>query len=335
MSRVWKIKALIPFPLEQVAPMDTETGESPKQMKWESRVLEVKKVVNDIEVSIKKVDRPEHWQPYHFGMITEPVEIQILVAEQDANSALEKVDLLLEDIIDDLSFRLQMPVPICQLEVIDITSPISVGEEREVLIFPFPGGYKHSKFGSIEYFNTTSTELRPELRVDFSSFSDRDRAVMRWYQKSLAASSESDRFIFLMICLEILCEEYNVQVKAPYKAKCGHNIHSCPECGETIELVVNGPTLKKFLVEELGMDEKLARDTWRLRQMVHGANDLTHKKMKKLPEVCRSLKCCVSMGVKRKLGISSNEPPFFGIDGPGISTQFALMEKRAISEADL
>jgi len=335
MNRAWKIKALIPFPLEQVAPMDPETGGLPKQMKWKSRVLEKTKVINDIEVSIKKVARPENWQPSHYGMITEAIEIQILAQAHDANSALVKVDLLLEDIIDDLSFRLQMPIPIYQLEVIDITSPIIVGEEREMLLFPYPGGYKHSKFGNTFYMNTTSTELTPELRVNFSNLGDRDRAVMRWYQKSIAATSESDQFIFLMICLEILCEEYTEQVKAPYKTKCGHDIYNCPECGESIELVVNGPTLKKFLVEELGMDEKLARDTWRLRQMVHGANDLTHKKMKKLPEVCRSLKCCIALGVKQKLGIPSNEPPFFGIDGPGISTQFSLIGRRAINETDL
>jgi len=334
MSRLWKVKALIPFPLEQVAPMDFETGGLPKQMKWESRVLEITRVVDDIEVSIKKVDRPEHWQSSHYGMITEPVEIQISVSEKDANSALEKVDLLLEDTIDNLSFRLQIPIPIYQLEVIDITSPIIVGEEREMLLFPYPNGYKHSKFGGNVYMNTVSVEIRPEIRADFSNLGDRDRAVMRWYQKSLAATSESDRFIFLMVCLEILCEEYTEKVKAPYRAKCGHDIYSCPECGSSIELVVNGPTLKKFLVEELGMDEKLARDTWRLRQMVHGANDLTFKKMKKLPEVCRSLKCCVALRVKQKLGIPANDPPFFGIDGPSISTQFSLKGRRAISEFD-
>jgi hypothetical protein len=335
MNRAWKVKALIPFPLEQVAPMDHEAGEFPKQLKWESRVLEMTKTINDIEVSLKKVNRPEHWQPCHYGMITEPVEIQISVSEQDAISALEKVDLLLEDVIDDLSFRLQMPIPINQLEVIDITSPITVGDEREMLLFPYPNGYKHSKFGNTVYMNTTRAELRPELRADFSNLGDRDRAVMRWYQKSLAATSESDRFIFLMVCLEILCEEYTEKVKAPYKAKCGHDIHNCPKCGESIELVVNGPTLKKFLVDELGMDEKLARDTWRLRQMVHGANDLTFRKMKKLPEVCRSLKCCVALGVKQKLGIPTNEYPFFGIEGPGISTQLPLLGRRVIRESDM
>jgi hypothetical protein len=335
MSRVWKIKALIPFPLEQVAPMDPVSGGLPKQMKWASRVLETTKILNDIEVTIKKVARPEYWQASHYGMITEPVEIQISTIGLDANTALEKVDLLLEDIIDDLSFKLQMPIQIFQLEIIDITPVLRVGEEREMLLFPYPGGYKHSKFGSTVYMNTTNTGLQPELKVDFSNLGDRDRAVMRWYQKSLAATSESDQFIFLMICLEILCEEYSEQVKAPYKTKCGHDIHNCPECGESIELVVNGPTLKKFLVEELGMDEKLARDTWRLRQMVHGSNDLTYKKMKNLPEVCRSLKCCIAQGVKHKMGISTNEPPFFSINGPGISTQLSLIGRRVIDEADL
>ena len=335
MTRAWKIKALIPFPLDQAAPMDPVTAELPKQLKWESRVFETTKVINDIEVSIKKVARPQAWQPSFYGMITEPVEIQISVLGLDANAAFEKVDLLLEDITDDFSFRLQMPIPIYQLEVIDVTRPITIGEERETLLFPYPGGYKHSKFGSTFYMNSNITELQPELKVDFSNLGDRDKTLIRWYQKSLAATSESDRFIFLMICLEILCEDYTEKVKAPYKTNCGHDIKNCPECGESIERVVNGPTLKKFLVEVLGMDENLARDTWRLRQMVHGANDLTYKKMSSLPNVCRSLVCCVALGVKQKLGISPNDPPFFSADGPGISTQFIFRGKRVINETDL
>lgn len=335
MTRTWKIKALIPFPLEQVAQNDPLTGGLPKQLEWESRVLETSKVVNDIKVCIQKVTRPPNWEACHYGKVTEPVEIQISAPGCDAMQALGNVDLLLEDIIDDLSFRLQIPIEIRRLEMIDITSPVVIGEERQTLIYPHPRGYKHSKFDSTVYMDSTLTELRPELRVDFSSFNDRDRALMRWYQKSLGAISESDRFIFLIICLEILCEDYTDKVKAPYKAKCGHDIRNCPECGESIELVVNGPTLKKFLVDELGMNEKLANDTWRFRQMVHGANDLSHKKMEKISEVCRSLKCYVGLGIKQKLGIPLDSPPFFGISGPGISTQIALMGTRPINEADL
>lgn len=335
MSRLWRIRALIPYPLEQVAPMDPKTGGLPNQLKWESRVVEATKVINDIEISLRRVNASDHWQSHHYGAITEPVEIQLAVLEDEATLALEKVDLLLEDICDDLSFRLQIPVPIYQLEIIDITGHPRPGDEREYLLFPYPIGYKHSKFGETAYLNTTSTEKRPELRVDFSTLTDRDRAVMRWYHKAIASTSETDRFLFLMICLEILVEEYADQVKAPYKTKCGHDIYNCPECGESIELVVNGATLRKFLIEKFGMDEKTARDMWRLRQMVHGANDLSGEKMKKVPEVCRAQKCCVALGVKQKLGIPVECPPFFGVDGPSVSTQVTLIGRRVIGESDL
>lgn len=335
MNKTWKIKALIPFPLAQMSPIDPISGGFPQSLKWESRINKKLKISNGIEVRIIKINQPENWQNSHYGMVVEAAEIQITVLENDAKSALEKVDLLLEDICDNLSFRLQLPLPIYQLEVIDITKPIKIGEEREFILFPYPNGYKHSKFGSVFYMNATTTELKPELKVDFFSLSDRDRAVMRWYQKAIAATTESDRFISLMICLEILCSDYNEQVKAPYKTKCGHDIYNCPECGKSTERVVNGPTLKKFLVEKLGMEEKTASDTWRLRQMVHGANDLSYKKMKGMPEVCRALMCCIGFGVKQKLKMPINEPPFFGTDGPAISTQILLGGTRSIHKNDL
>lgn len=335
MSKKWKVKALIPFPLNQVAPMDPETGGMPKQMKWESRVVEITKTIDDVEIRLKKIDTPSYWQASHYGMITEPAEIQLIVIEKDAQSALAEVDLLLEDICDNLSFRLQMPLPIYQLEVIDITDPVKLGDEREILLYPYPNGYKHPKFSATVHLNTTFTEAKPELNIDYSNIENKDRAVMRWYHKAIASTCETDKFIYLMICLEILCREYTEKVKQPLLTKCHHEITNCPECGKTTERIINGPTIKKFLINELCMDEETAKNTWRLRQMFHGSNDLSEKKNKEIPEICHALKCCVARGIKQKIQIPLNQPPIFIKKGVGISQQIILGGSREINKGDL
>ncbi|MGD9653619.1 MAG: hypothetical protein AB7U44_00365 [Sulfuricurvum sp.] len=335
MLKRWKINALIPFPLLQIAPHDINTGGLPKQLQWQSRVISTTKSINEIQINLKQVKPPEYWQVSHYGNITESAEIQLILYAHDSNMALDNIKEILEDICDDLSFQLQLPIPIYQLEVIDISEPLTIGEEREIILFPYPQGYKYSKFESSTYINATSTLIYPSLNVNFDHLNNRSKALLRWYHKALAAISEADKFIFLMICLEILCEDYTEQVKAPYQASCGHEIAQCPECGASTERIVNGPTLKKYLIEKLSMTKEMARDTWKLRQIVHGNNDLSEKNAKKIPEVCRALNYSVILGIKQKIGIDSTLPPFFSIDGGIISSQFAICGSRKISDEDL
>ena len=331
----WNVIALIPYPLEQTAPSDPETGGLPKNLRWESRILESTKNYGGVLVGIKQRDHFDYWNTFSFPSISEPAEIHLIVGAAESDEALRLVDQLLEDICDDLSFRLQSPIPILSLEVLDVTPPVEIGDERATLLYPLPNGYKHPKFGTMVYLNSSDTELKPELKVDFSSYTLRDRAILRWYHKAQISQAEVDRFLHLMVCLEILCEEYSEHVAAPYKASCGHEILNCPECGASTTKKINGATLKKYLTEQLGMSNRHASDTWRLRQMIHGANDLSTSKIEKISEICRALKCSVSNGIKIRFSIDPSIPPYFNAGGAGMSQQVAYIGSRAIRKDDL
>jgi hypothetical protein len=331
--QTWKVIALIPFPLEQIAPPSPDGG-MPLKLAWASRVISVRKSFHELVVSIKQT-KYDGWVSSHEGQIVEPVELEVTVQAETANSALEKVDLLLESICDDFAFRLQLSIPIQQLEVINISEPVAVGDEREFLLYPRPTGYAHSKFRSTFFLNDNVTELTPDLRADYSSLNKRMQATMRWYHKAVAAPSDVDRFIFLMICLEILCEDYSEKVMAPFKTRCGHEIPNCPTCETSLERVVNGATLKKFLVEELGMDAATAKETWDIRQVVHGANDLSPKKMSDVPRVAQVLKACIVGRINVKLERDPRLGPFIARDATGIAAGIACLGRRQITERDL
>jgi hypothetical protein len=48
-----------------------------------------------------------------------------------------------------------------------------------------------------------------------------------------------------------------------------HEIHECPECGESLVKPVHDPSMKAYLVDR-GMSQVDAEAMWKLRQMVHG-----------------------------------------------------------------
>lgn len=150
------------------------------------------------------VNPPDGWVQIAHGSLLEPIEIQIKVLAEDAHLALNRVDNLLESIIDDLSFRLQFPLPIRMLQVIDVSEPVAIGMEREFLLFTYPTGYQHSKFGNTIFSGLHLTEKVPELRHSYSDVTERQKSVLRWYHKALASTSQVDTFIFLFVCLEIL-----------------------------------------------------------------------------------------------------------------------------------
>ena len=274
------------------------------------------------------------WNNLHPG--TNAAEIVIDISANDATQALEKIadTNLLEDICDNLAFRYQQPIHTVQLEAIDITPPVSPGETRDNLLYPYPNGYKHPKFDSTFSFGT-ATELRPELRADFSFYTERDRAVFRWHHKALAATSTVEKFIFLMVCLEILSKSYSGKVKEPYTARCGCTIENCPTCKKTTSKEVNGKTLISFLTQELETSDETAKLIWKLRQMVHGAIALDKKSTSKMFEMCEQLNRAVLVGIKKSFRVPDYVPPTLKVGAASIKNTIYLAGQRQLLVEDL
>lgn len=272
----------------------------------------------------------------HFPSLCEPAALVVDIRSDSAQSALDKIDYLLELIIDHLSFQLQIPISIFQLEVIDASEPFTEGLTRENLVYPFPRGYSFAKSLISNPVGDILTLLIPTLDNDILSIEKRTRtrAVLRWYVKGLSSPYEIDKFIYFWVCLEILSADSEISVEGLYKAPCGHEIPNCPICNKPTIKKVQGKTLKRFLTEGLFVDEKIAKELWKMRQMIHGANNLSSKETLKLPELVQKLKKAVLFGLKMKLNIGQDQAPIIIQENVSIG-MIALGGKREITKTDI
>jgi hypothetical protein len=330
MTKKWRISARIPYPMEMETSEVGGATDFPEILGWKSRWVPQMINVEQLEVSLCR-SRTHSYDvqsllPSHCGSIVELVELRVQTIAESAQSALKNSRKLLEDICDDLAFQLQLPVPIITLEVVDITEPIAEGETREVLSYGAPGGYRHTKFQASAMLPGEIVEKSPGLKASYS-IDQRTRAAIRWYHKALAAPYEIDRFIFLWIALEIIWSQTEVKDKKVYQNNCGHDIPNCPTCDATTERVVNGASLKRFLVEFLSVSEEQAKALWKYRQAVHGVNDLSDAKNEDLTTLVMGLKAAVSLGLKRLQGIPDHANPMVASQGVAVGIDFGLRMK--------
>lgn len=332
--RTWRITAYIPYPMEAVS-ASTSASE---RLECLTRIRPSSVRHSDISVSIRRsaLNRSQAlWAATLLGHFIEPAELSLeTIADSDLD-ALRKVEGLLEDICDDLAFRLQLPLQIRELEILDATPPLAEGDLRQMMFFPSPQGFKPIKFMLSAHIGSTVTERSPGLITDRSSLGARGRAALRWYHKALATECELDRFVFYWIVLEILCAEIGKRVKQPYRNRiCGHTVENCPSCGAATSSVVNGPTLIAFL-RDLGLEEATARVLWGFRQMFHGANDLAAESNEELSKNCMRLRGAVTLGLKRFLGWPDEALPSVSHEGFAMSATLAPYGFRELRSADL
>ena len=339
MPRNWRITAHLLFPMEVV---DGEgkpvTGGLPKQLNWSTRIVESTREYGGIVAHFRRARSHGSLVPTPsnlYGAFVEPAELHFETTADDPQSALIKVEGLLESISDDLAFRLQFPLRIPMLEIFDVTPPLEEGQPREMVLFPYPNGFSHLKFMLSAHLGGILTERSPNLTTANSTANERARAALRWFHKALAAQFELDRFVFYWIVLEILCAHNGKTVQRNYKNKCGHEIEKCPSCGISTSRRVNGPTLIAFLRDDLGVSETDAEGLWKFRQLVHGKNELTREKNEELTKNCVRLRAAVTLGLKKQLGISAAALPLVAPQGVTFSTSIALCGTRNLTCDDI
>jgi hypothetical protein len=252
-------------------------------------------------------------------------------AADDMWSVVHAFGPTLEAIVDLMTFEMGSPIYTGQTDLIDVTPPVAVGEERAHQIFAANPFDKNARQVEMQAIQGLAFGRLPDISVAQDS---RVAACLRWFTKSLSTVLLHDQFIFLWIALEILSDDSDIKVSAIYKANCGHEILSCSTCGASPARPVFGPSRKAFL-ESFGVSQEDAGALWRMRQMMHGAISFDSEKLDKLPSLLQILRAAVSVGLKDRLGINPEEPPLVSPSGSSIHPSIGLGGTRPIAEDDI
>lgn len=321
-ERRWRIQIDLVFPRLLVAVEPPDPGETaPKQLGTASRVPTEARDLGGIRLAIRPKDTSA---PDAAQAPSNQFDIAELLLEVDAESpfaALERTAVLVELILDCLAFDLQAAIAIGQTNIRDVTPPLAVGEERDFLIF---ASYPGDKFARAEDIGSIHTAQTPSLLASYGLDAPRARAALRWYVKSLGTPFLHDRFMFLWVAAEIFADDSGISIDEPLPLKCGHTLTNCPICSATTKRKVRGASIRAYL-EARGMDSAMAKTSWRLRQMFHGAVHFDSEKLADLPPIVQTLRAISAAELKAALGLQPNEPPLVvaGVASghPGIAVQ--------------
>jgi hypothetical protein len=332
-ARIWRVNAVLLVP--KYAPMAPDGG-FPEQLEFQSRMPEQARTYGDITVAIRKLDDESYknYSAVYVGNNPEVEPVQLLAdvrAGSDETSALERLGPTFETLIDLLAFEMGTPLGVGQMNVTDITPPVSTGEERPFSSFtgsPFDRNARAVEMQAIQ------GRLLGQLPECLEVQDPQAAAVLRWFVKGLGTNVLHDQFIFLWIALEILCDASDVQVLKPYVGRCGHEIANCPECQKPTPKIVRGATLRAFL-ERFGVSEEQAQELWEMRQLMHGAIPFDSAKLTNLGALVQSLRAVVAAGLKGKLGKLATDPPIVAASGLSIHPTASMGGTGQIAESDL
>lgn len=258
-------------------------------------------------------------------------EVEVDSSEMAAEAAAERVGVVL----DDLSFRMDVPLAISQLECVDVTRPVNAGDEREMLLFPYPNGYPSWRFSRSAALGHVAAEQQVVLKESYRPFTGRDRRAMDWYLKAVNTPFESDQFMFLWIALEVLLDgDEDAQVKGPLITRCQHEIAECPTCGEPTSRMVRGLSLASYLRKH-GASEADASILWEVRQVMHGRGHLDREGVADLPRQVQVLRASVTRALKVRLGIPAVQAPVVSATAMSIRPEVALGGRRSLEEREL
>jgi hypothetical protein len=327
-ERRWRVRVLFGAPT--TVPMPPGGG-LPTELRFESRMPGQARRYGDVIVVIQAAPP----MPPSPGVVPNPqialCNLTADVAADDPHGAVVALGATVESIIDLMSFEMGTAIPLGQTEVVDITDPVAVGDEREIMIFsgsPFDRNARQVEMQAIQ--GLTLGRL-PDLGTIPDS---KAAAALRWFVKSLDTVLLHDQFIFLWIALEILSDRSGERVEEPYKGPCQHEIPNCPECGRPTAQMVRGATLREFL-EELGVSVGDASALWRMRQLMHGAIPFDSKKLEALPALVQVLRAAVAAAIKHSLGWEPDSPPLVAASGLSIHPALSVGGTRTINVDDI
>jgi len=319
----WRIHIWIVLPSK--VPM--ERGEFPK--KWstidifpETKLCEGK---NKIDIYLRK-NRHENRKQSNY----------LLEYETTATSPIEALDLMgdnIETILDILTFQLQAPIPVTNVDVIDFSEPLRVGEEREwAFANSYPRIQKDCGFVFMANWATSINSKLMQERLDAST-----EASLRWFSKGIASHAIVDQFISFWIALEILTTPPDQGKRVFFKCrKCSYEIKSCPQCSySSSHFPDTKERIELFITEDLSLDESLFEKLWDTRMIFHGRNKLTPEEIKGIPDLTWELRMIVIEALKRRMGIDQKDRPCCIQMNAVIMDKFVLSGHRKLAELDI
>jgi hypothetical protein len=334
-ERNWKVTVITTLPQMMVALEPPPPGTRlPNKIGFRSRVTE--HTHGDVEgLGWVTIGPGNDIQLAQVPLNTDLIKISFQTKGPTPEESLSQNAAALELLMDDLSFQTQTAMRVLMLELLDVTPPVEIGNERENLLYPYPIGWPYPKFQETLFHSDSRTRLVPIPRAAAGFRREKTRAALRWYVKAIATSVDVDRFALLWIALEILCSGSRLRIEKPYRASCGHEIRSCTECGRSTSRAVQGETLTAFLSEELSVQTADARELWKLRQLFHGSNHLTGDSIAALPRLLLVLKSAVVRGLKLAAGLPALDLPHVVAGVVGTRRDFALGGTRQVQACDL
>jgi hypothetical protein len=262
-------------------------------------------------------------------------DLVVIILEYRVNSYVEALDTIssfLDPIIDDLSFQLQAPIRVYDLELLNITAPVRVGDSREAILFPLLG-YEQFKLQRSTELGHVVTRRQPLLRASYKNTEGKIQRAVDWYIKALHASYEVDRFIFLWISFEILAKLTTVRVEEPTKLRCDHFVLECPVCHKSTTQFRQGESYQKYLTQ-LGVAEATAKEIWTMRHIIHGAHDMNQSEINTLSRLLPELREVVMSALKQGLGIEQDKPPYMAAAADPAG-KMALQISRPVTAEDI
>ena len=260
----------------------------------------------------------------------------LLEAEVDANTPKEALDFLgnrIETIIDMLTFQLQAAIPITYVEVVDLTAPLRVAEERDWLFSNSdPRVRKDSIFRFMAKWMTSIDPKLIQRRLDANV-----EEALRWFSKGMTPEPIIDQFTSFWIALEILTSPTKPRKKVFFQCrKCGYEINSCPKCSySTLHFPDTKERIESFVTEELGIDKTVFEGLWNTRMIFHGRIKLTQKELTKLADMTWELRVILAKAFKRKLGLDQKDKPYLIGLNMLMMEPFIIQGHRKLTELDL
>lgn len=262
-TRTWRVTATLLVPTSvKLAP----GGGPPETLEPTSRLPEQSAVYDSVPVFVRMHQHPGPgpMEPRHALMEL----VSEVVAGEDATSAVRVLEVPVTTLLDLLSFQMGAAIAIEQMQAVDVTPPVAVGDDRAL---QFWGGSPFGQFQRGVDMQAVRGRLLGEFPPSLDVNDERVAAALRWFVKALGTQFLHDQYLFLWIALEILCDTAKFKVEEPSRCwRCGHETPECPSCGLPTTQRRQGQTIRGF-IERFGVSEVDSSQMWKCRQMMHGS----------------------------------------------------------------